>query len=61
MKEMIDYIPESLKFDTDGKYNDIWNSVYNKRRKIVKENLAVHSANAIVYAEVLKDFINNKG
>jgi len=61
MKEMKDYIPESIKFDIDGKYNNLWNDIYNKRKKIVSENLAVHSANAIIYAEVLKDFRKNKG
>ena len=61
MKKMIDYIPESVKFDVDGTYNDLWNNVYNRRKKIVAENLAIHSANAVVYAEVLKDFIENKG
>ena len=61
MKRMIDYIPESVNFDIDGRYNDLWNSVYSTRKQKVSENRAVHSANAIVYAEVLKDFINNKG
>ncbi|RLD63987.1 MAG: hypothetical protein DRJ01_02220 [Bacteroidetes bacterium] len=61
MKKMIDYIPESVNFDIDGRYNNLWDSVYNMRRKKVNENRAVHSANAIVYAEVLKDFIENKG
>jgi hypothetical protein len=60
MKRMIDYIPESINFDVDGTYNKIWEDVYNKRKKVVSEDLAVHSANAIVYAEVLKDFRKNK-
>ena len=61
MKKMIDYIPESVNFDTNGIYNNLWNDVYNKRKKKVNEELAVHSANAIVYAEVLKNFRKNKG
>ena len=61
MKKMIDYIPEAINFDNYEAYNKLWNSVYNKRKKVVKENTATHSANAIVYAEVLKDFIKNKG
>ncbi len=61
MKKMIDYIPESINFDVNGVYNELWNDVYNKRKKIVSEDLAVHSANAIVYSEVLKDFRDNKG
>lgn len=61
MKIMKDCIPETIKLDKYSEYNDTWNSVYNKRIKKVNENKAVHSANAIVYAEILKDFINNKG
>jgi hypothetical protein len=58
MKRMIDYIPESANFDVDGLYNDLWNSVYNTRRKKVNEDKAVHSASAAVYAKALRDFIN---
>ena len=61
MKKMIDYIPESINFDVDGAYNNLWNDIYNKRKRVVSEDLAVHSANAIIYAEVLKDFRKNKG
>jgi len=57
---MVDYIPESVNFDIDGTYEKLWNNVYNKRKKVVKEEIAVHSANAIVYASVLQDFIKNK-
>ncbi len=61
MRKMIDYIPEAINFDTNGAYEKLWNTVYNKRKKLVEGKLAVHSANAAVYAEVLKDFIKNKG
>lgn len=61
MKKMIDYIPEAAKIDVDGRYNKIWEDVYNTRRKKVGSELAVHSANAMVYSEALKDFIKNKG
>jgi hypothetical protein len=61
MKEMLDYIPETKNLNNYNKYNEIWNSVYNKRLEKVNEDKAVHSANAIVYSEVLKDFIKDKG
>ena len=61
MEKMKKYIPETINFNDYNKYNEIWNSVYNKRIKKVNEDKAVHSANAIVYSEVLKDFLNNKG
>jgi len=60
MKRMIDYIPESINFDVNGTYNKLWEDVYNKRKNIVGENLAIHSANAVIYAEALKDFRKNK-
>ncbi len=59
MKQMKDYIPEAANLDKDKKYETLWNTVYNKRlKKQIKEDKAVHSANAVVYAEILKDFIN---
>ena len=61
MKRMIDYIPETINLKQYNKYNDMWNSVYKNRLKKVEESKAVHSANAVVYAEALKDFIKDKG
>ena len=61
MEQMKNYIPETTKLNKYNKYNEIWNDVYNIRRKKVNESKAVHSANAIVYSEILKDFIKNKG
>jgi len=58
MSEMTDFIPETIKLKNYNKYNEIWNSVYNNRIKKVEESKAIHSANAIVYAEALKDFLN---
>jgi len=60
MKKMKDYIPETINLKSFNKYNKIWNNIYNNRKKKVNESKAVHSANAIVYSEILKDFIKTR-
>ena len=61
MNYMIKYIPEAKNLENYNKYNNVWNNIYNIRKEKVGKKIAVHSANAIVYAEILKDFKNNKG
>lgn len=57
MNKITKFIPEVKKLKEQEKYNNVWNNIYNIRRKVVNESKAIHSANAIVYAEILKDFI----
>lgn len=60
MPNVEDYIPESLNFKSYPKLNEIWKDVYKKRRKKSGKKKAIYSANARVYAEMLKEFKINR-
>jgi hypothetical protein len=50
------YVPEIKKSKNKKYLNEKWNEVYSVRKKKVGKRKAIYSANATVYAELLKEW-----
>lgn len=56
MRKAEEYIPQIKKSPRYEELSEMWSEVFSKRKKIVGSKKAKYSANAVVKAELLKEF-----